>query len=189
MSTVQVKSNINVPNFLSFVRLLGVPYFCWLIARQSYGAAIIVLLASGATDWLDGYAARKLDQRTRLGELLDPAVDRLYVVAAISALVIKDELPAALLAFFLLRDVFMLILVGKLKQRGYTGFPVHFIGKAATMNLLWAFPLVLLGTFHGIVGTIAHDVAMAFLIWGLALYWHGAILYAQQYREVVSVRN
>lgn len=180
-----MQQNFNVPNSLSFLRLVGVPYFFWLItAQKSYGLAIIVLFASGFTDWLDGYAARKLNQRTRLGELLDPLVDRLYVVAAILALVLTHELPAVLLGLFLARDLFMLVLVWLLKQKGYSGFPVHFIGKAATMNLLWAFPLVLLGTFSGNIGAVAHNVASAFLIWGLALYWYGAVLYAQQYRNL-----
>ncbi|NBX70408.1 MAG: CDP-alcohol phosphatidyltransferase family protein [Actinobacteria bacterium] len=180
-----MRQNFNVPNSLSFLRLLGVPYFFWLIAvEKSYGLAIIVLFFSGFTDWLDGYAARKLNQRTRLGELLDPLVDRLYVLAAIVALVLTHELPLVFLALFLARDLYMLALVWLLKQKGYSGFPVHFIGKAATMNLLWAFPLVLLGTFSGTIGLIAHQVAFAFLIWGLALYWYGAVLYTQQYRNL-----
>jgi len=180
-----MQENFNVPNFLSFLRLLGVPYFFWLIAAQgNYGLAIVVLFISGFTDWLDGYAARKLNQQTRLGELLDPLVDRLYVVAAILALVITDELPRVFLALFLIRDLFMLVLVWRLKQRGYSGFPVHFIGKAATMNLLWAFPLVLLGTYPTVLGVLAHNVAFAFLIWGLALYWYAAVLYTKQYRDL-----
>lgn len=185
-----MSENLNIPNLLSFLRLIGVPYFYWLITvKHSYGIAIIVLFVSGATDWLDGYAARKLNQRTRLGELLDPLVDRLYVVAAILALVITDELPIILLALFLLRDAFMLVLVALLKREGYQGFPVHFIGKAATMNLLWAFPLVLLGTFSGAAGTVAHNISLAFLIWGLALYWYGAVLYTRQYRDLKLVRS
>jgi cardiolipin synthase len=185
-----MSENFNVPNSLSFVRLVGVPYFFWLITSQrNYPAAIIVLFISGFTDWLDGYAARKLNQRTRLGELMDPLVDRLYVAAAILALVITRELSIILLALFLLRDLFMLVLIWLLKQKGYAGFPVHFIGKAATMNLLWAFPLVLLGTFQNSVGVMAHNIAYAFLIWGLALYWYGAALYANQYRSLENVRG
>mgnify|MGYP000694556450 CR=1 FL=1 len=180
-----MNKNLNVPNLLSFLRLVGVPYFFWLIAsEQKYGLAIVVLFISGFTDWLDGYAARKLNQRTRLGELLDPLVDRLYVAAALVALVIAGELPSLILALFLARDAFMLVLVSLLKRQGYSGFPVHFIGKAATMNLLWAFPLVLLGTFSGNLGLIAHVVAIAFLIWGLALYWYGALLYLGQYQQL-----
>ncbi|MCX6405007.1 MAG: CDP-alcohol phosphatidyltransferase family protein, partial [Actinobacteria bacterium] len=180
-----MQENFNVPNLLSFLRLIGVPYFFWLItAQNNFGLAIVVLFVSGFTDWLDGYAARKLNQQTRLGELMDPLVDRLYVVAAILALVITNELPLVFLILFFARDVFMLVLVWLLKQKGYSGFPVHFIGKAATMNLLWAFPLVLLGTYPSIVGVIAHNVAFAFLIWGLALYWYGAALYAKQYRNL-----
>ena len=185
-----MRPNLNIPNSLSFLRLLGVPYFFWLItAQKSYGIAIIVLFVSGFTDWLDGYAARKLNQRTRLGELMDPLVDRLYVSAALIALVMTKELPILLLILFLVRDLFMLVLVWLLKQVGYSGFPVHFIGKAATMNLLWAFPLVLLGTVPGNFGAIAHNVAFAFLIWGLALYWYGAFLYAQQYRSLKTARS
>ncbi|NBU31856.1 MAG: CDP-alcohol phosphatidyltransferase family protein [Actinobacteria bacterium] len=182
--------NFNVPNSLSVLRLIGVPYFYWLIVfRQNYGLAIVVLFASGATDWLDGYAARRLNQRTRIGELLDPLVDRLYVTAAIVALVVNKELSIFLLLAFLGRDFFMTILLALLKRRGYSGFPVHFVGKAATMNLLWAFPLVLLGTFDSKLGEISHYVATAFLIWGLALYWYGAFLYAVQYRGLVTVKD
>ena len=180
-----MRENFNVPNLLSFLRLVGVPYFFWLIAeRNNYGYAIVVLIVSGFTDWLDGYAARKLNQQTRLGELMDPLVDRLYVIAAILALVITDELPLVFLVLFLARDLYMIVLVWLLKQRGYSGFPVHFIGKAATMNLLWAFPLVLLGTYQTVPGVLAHNLAFAFLIWGLALYWYGAALYTKQYRNL-----
>ena len=177
--------NLNVPNALSLLRLLGVPYFFWLIVHQeNFSLAIIVLLLSGFTDWLDGYAARKLNQQTRLGELLDPVVDRLYIASAVIALVLIGELPIAVLLLLLSRDIFLAILVALLKRKGYSGFPVHFIGKAATMNLLWAFPLVLLGTFDSTLGQIAHQIAMAFLIWGLALYWYAGLLYLQQFRKV-----
>ena len=180
-----MRENFNVPNLLSFLRLVGVPYFFWLIAAQNnYGLAIVVLIVSGFTDWLDGYVARKLNQQTRLGELMDPLVDRLYVISAILALVITHELPLVFLVLFFARDLYMIVLVWLLKQRGYSGFPVHFIGKAATMNLLWAFPLVLLGTYETAPGVLAHNLAYAFLIWGLALYWYGATLYTKQYRNL-----
>lgn len=174
-----------VPNLLSVLRLIGVPYFLWLIIDQAnFKLAIVVLLASGATDWLDGYAARKLNQQTRLGELLDPLVDRLYIGAAVLALVIKQELSVVVLVVLLSRDFLMAILLSALKRKGYTGFPVHFIGKAATMNLLWAFPLILLGTFDSNIGRISHLIASAFLIWGLALYWYAGILYWRQYSKL-----
>ena len=180
-----LSQNINVPNSLSLLRLLGVPYFFWLIVSdKNYSLAIFVLLASAFTDWLDGYAARKLNQRTRVGELLDPVVDRLYIASAVVALVIVGELPVWVLVALIARDVLLGLLVGGLKRKGYSGFPVHFIGKAATMNLLWAFPLVLLGTFDSTIGKIAHSIALAFLIWGLALYWYAGFLYLRQYRSI-----
>ncbi len=182
--------NLNVPNALSLLRLIGVPYFFWLIvAQEDYVRAIVVLLVSGFTDWLDGYVARKLNQQTRLGELLDPVVDRLYIACAVIALVMVGELPIGIVLILLSRDVFLAVLVALLKRKGFSGFPVHFIGKAATMNLLWAFPLVLLGTFDSTLGRVAHQVAMAFLIWGLALYWYAGMLYLQQFRKIGAVNT
>ncbi len=177
--------NLNIPNTLSLLRLIGTPYFFWLIVDQrNFSLAVIVLLVSGFTDWLDGFLARKLRQQTRLGELMDPIVDRLYIACAVVALVMVGQLPVMILYLLLCRDAFMAVLVALLKRKGYSGFPVHFVGKAATMNLLWAFPLVLLGTFNSELGQIAHQISMAFLIWGLALYWYAGILYFGQFRKI-----
>lgn len=167
------------------MRLLGVPVFFWLIVGlQRDGLALLILVISSATDWLDGYLARKLNQFSRLGELLDPLADRLYVFAAIVALYLRGVLPAWVLIALVTRDLSLSLLLIYLKRFGITGLPVHFVGKAATMNLLYALPLLLLSTFSGSVGQVAHVVGWAFLIWGVAMYWYAAILYFGQVRKL-----
>ncbi len=174
-----------IPNALSFLRLLGVPFFFWLIvAKEQDGLALIVLVVSGFTDWLDGYLARKLKQFSRLGELMDPLADRLYIFAAIVALYLREILPLWVLVALLLRDLSLSGLLLYLKRFGITGLPVHFPGKAATMNLLWALPLMLLSTFDGLVGEIAHNVGWAFLIWGVSMYWYAGFLYFKQVHDL-----
>jgi cardiolipin synthase len=174
-------SNWTIPNALSGLRLLGVPLFFWLIVGpQSDGLALIILIVSSFTDWLDGYLARKLNQFSRLGELLDPLADRLYVVAALAALYIRDLLPIWVVVALLLRDALMSLLLIYLKRFGITGVPVNFVGKAATMNLLYALPLILLGTFSGLIGELAYVFGWAFLIWGITMYWYAGFLYFQQ---------
>ena len=180
-------SNWTIPNALSGLRLLGVPLFFWLIVGpESDGLALAILIVSSFTDWLDGYLARRLNQFSRLGELLDPLADRLYVVAALAALYIRDLLPIWVVAALLMRDVLMSLLLVYLKRFGVTGVPVHFVGKAATMNLLYALPLILLGNFSGMVGQLAYVFGWAFLIWGITMYWYAGLLY---FRQVIEMRR
>lgn len=170
-----------IPNALSFLRLLGVPVFFYLIVvPHRDGLALIILVVSAFTDWLDGYLARRLQQFSRLGELLDPLADRLYTLAALLALYFRGLVPLAVVVLLLSRDVVMSLVLMRLKRHGITGVPVHFVGKAATMNLLYALPLILLGTFSGTVGHVANVVGWAFLLWGIAMYWYAAFLYVQQ---------
>ena len=180
-------SNWTIPNMLSGLRLIGVPVFFWLIVGpENDGLALLILIVSSFTDWLDGYLARRLNQFSRLGELLDPLADRLYVVAALAALYIRDLLPVWVVVALVLRDVLMSLLLIYLKRFGFTGVPVHFVGKAATMNLLYALPLVLLGTFSGVVGQLAFVFGWAFLIWGITMYWYAGLLYL---RQVIEMRR
>lgn len=167
------------------MRLLGVPVFFWLIVGPELDeVALIVLVVSGFTDWLDGYLARRLNQFSRLGELMDPLADRLYVFAAVVALYLRDVLPLWVLIALVVRDLSLSGLLIYLKRFGIFGLPVHFPGKAATMNLLYALPLLLLSTFDGVVGEIAHNVGWAFLIWGISMYWYAASLYFIQVKNL-----
>ena len=181
VTTKSESAVLTIPNALSALRLLGVPVFFWLIVvPQRDGLALGILIVSAFTDWLDGYLARRLGQYSRLGELLDPMADRLYVIAALAALYLRNILPFWVVLALIARDVAMMFLLIYLKRFGYTGVPVHFVGKAATMNLLYALPLVLLGTFDGNIGVIAHNIGWAFLLWGIGMYWYAAWLYYQQ---------
>jgi cardiolipin synthase len=140
---------------------------------------------SGFTDWADGVLARKFNQTSRLGTLLDPIADRLYILATLIGLVLRNIIPWWLAALLIGRDLVLLMTVPALRRRGLTGLPVHYLGKAATFNLLYAFPLLLLGTRDDTLGHIAKPIAWALTIWGTGLYlWSGG-LYLLQVRQVV----
>ena len=176
------------PNLLSFSRAFGVPLFLWLLlGPHADGWALLVLAVSGFTDWADGVLARKLNQTSRLGALLDPAVDRLYIVATLVGLVLRHVIPLWLGVLIIARDLALATTLPALRRRGLTGLPVHYLGKAATFCLLYAFPLLLLGTHDGTLGAIAKPIAWAFTIWGTGLYLWAAGLYAIQFRRVLAV--
>ena len=172
---------VTVPNALSVLRLLGVPLFLWLLLGPHADiAALVVLALSGLSDWADGVLARKLHQESRLGALLDPAVDRLYILATLIGLTLRHIIPWWLAAVIVGRDVLLALSLPILRRHGYGPPPVHYLGKAATFCLLYAFPLLLLAAHHGTLADIARPIAWAFTIWGTALYlWAGALYLVQ----------
>jgi cardiolipin synthase (CMP-forming) len=175
-----------IPNALTALRLVGIVVFLWLVLGPHHDlAAFVVLVASGVTDWLDGYLARRLGQYSALGELLDPVADRLYILAVVVGLALRDVIPWWLAVLLPLRDALMWALVPVLRTRGYSALPVHFLGKAATFNLLYAFPLLLLGDGEGVVPMLARVLGWSFAIWGIALYWWAGLLYGWQTRQLL----
>ena len=175
-----------LPNALSALRLLGVPVFLWLVLGPEEDAwALGLLVASGITDYLDGWLARKLDQQSVVGQILDPVADRLYILAVVVGLALRDIIPWWMAISLPLRDLLMWGLVPLLRTRGYSALPVHFLGKAATFNLLYAFPLLLLGDGEGAVATLAQVFGWAFAFWGIGLYWWAGVLYAWQVRNLL----
>jgi cardiolipin synthase len=170
-----------LPNALSALRLAGVPVFCWLVVGPHADvAAFFVLGASAFTDWLDGKLARALNQYSRIGELLDPLADRLYILATLAVLSARHIVPWPLAVAIVGRDVILAALLPLLRRRGYGPPPVSVLGKAATFCMLYAFPLLLLGAGHGWGPTVARVFGWAFVVWGTGLYWWAGVLYAGQ---------
>ena len=179
------------PNALSAARLAGVPVFLWLvIVPQTAEADLIaagILGLAGISDWLDGKLARMLNQQSRLGQILDPAADRLYIAATIIALAVRGIIPWWLFAAIAGRELCVGIALLVLKNRTpYGALQVSFVGKTATLCLMYAFPLLFLGAHGGTAAEVVRVFGWAFAIWGIALYWWAAILYVTQVRDLVK---
>jgi cardiolipin synthase (CMP-forming) len=177
-----------VPNMISFVRLIGVPLFLWLlVAQDAKLAALIVLAIGGTTDWVDGWVARRLGQVSRLGELLDPFVDRLYIVATLVAFTLTAVVPWEFTAALVAREAVLVVCLLILRAHGYGPPPVHYVGKSATFMLLVAFPILLLSQAVDPASAVAHAIGWACAIWGLVLYWIAAFFYIYQVSRLIRV--
>lgn len=170
-----------IPNLISFARLIGVPVFLYLfLVVHADVAAVIVLVIGGGSDWVDGYLARRLNQVSRLGELMDPLADRLYIFATIVAFTIRGVLPWQFTAALVLRDVVLTACLFVLRRYGYGPPPVHYVGKTATFILLFAFPVLLLAHAGGSSAAFFHACGWALAWWGVVLYWIAALFYLIQ---------
>ncbi|MEU5762916.1 CDP-alcohol phosphatidyltransferase family protein [Nocardia sp. NPDC047648] len=169
---------LTVPNVLSVLRLLGVPLFLWLllIARAD-GWAFALLIASGVTDFLDGKLARLLDQSSRLGALLDPFVDRLYLVTTLAAFVIRGLMPWWVAAILVGRDLVLTATLSVYKRRELPPPEVIYLGKAATFALMSALPWLLAGEMDWAADGFGRAFGAALLIWGTAVYVWTGVLY------------
>jgi cardiolipin synthase len=179
-----------IPNAISAARLLGVPVFLWLVlgprSQVADWWAVGLLIAASASDWLDGKIARALNQQSRLGQLLDPAADRLYIVATVVALAIRGIIPWWLVAVLGAREVLLAGMLAVLRRRGWGALQVSFVGKAATLCLLYAFPLLFIGAHASSYAETARVAGWAFAIWGSALYWCAGLLYIVQARRLLA---
>ncbi|HTP16105.1 MAG TPA: CDP-alcohol phosphatidyltransferase family protein [Streptosporangiaceae bacterium] len=180
---------LTIPNAISVARLAGVPVFLWLVLGVASQAAdwwaVGLLIASGLSDWLDGRLARALNQQSSLGEVLDPAADRLYIVATVIALAVRSIIPWWLVGVLGARELLLGFVLLVLRRHGYPALRVSFAGKAATLCLLYAFPVLLLGSHASGYAETARVLGWAFVIWGSALYWCAAVLYTVQARHLV----
>ena len=168
---------LTVPNVLSVLRLALIPLFAWLLlGEQSYGWATAVLMFSGASDWADGKIARLLNQYSRLGELLDPAVDRIYMVVVPVLFAVAHLVPWWVIAVLMGRDLILAALLPLIRRHGVSALPVIYLGKAATFALMSAFPLILLGAYDTVAGHVVGAIGWGFLIWGIWMYlWSFAV--------------
>jgi cardiolipin synthase len=175
------------PNVLSMLRLVCVPIFLWLILSSRDNWALVVLMLSGVSDYLDGKIARQYNLVSHVGQLLDPLADRLYILSTLLGLAWRQIVPWWLVAILVSREVFGAALLMVVRHYGYRALPVHFIGKAATFDLLFAFPLILVAQGDSMFATVMLPIAWAFAWWGTVLYWVAGIMYAVQTRDVVRV--
>ena len=170
--------NINVPNALTFLRALGIPLFIYLaLAVEADGWAILTLAIGGATDYFDGKLARAWGQESRFGELADPAIDRLYIVATLIVLYVRGAIPIWVIVLLLARDLLLLLATLALTINSLPPLKVTYLGKAATFNLLYAFPLLLLALADNWAGRLAFIFGWSFAIWGIALYIFTGVSY------------
>jgi cardiolipin synthase len=166
-----VISYLTIPNALTALRGFGVPLFIWLaLVKEADGWAILVLALGGVTDYLDGKLARLWNQTSRFGELADPAIDRIYILATLIVLYIREAIPLWLITLLLTRDLILALVTIALTRKGLPPLQVTYIGKAATFNLLYAFPFLLLALSDTWYGELAFIFGWAFAIWGTALY-------------------
>ena len=178
---------LTVPNAISIARLAGVPVFLWLVlGPHADWWAVALLIAAGVSDWLDGKLARAWNQQSRLGQVLDPAADRLYIAATLAGLAIRRIIPWWLVAVLVLRELVLGVALLVLRHHSIGPLQVSFLGKAATLCLLYAFPLLFLGSHAGTAALTARVIGWAFAIWGTALYWWAAVLYLVQARQVIA---
>jgi cardiolipin synthase len=170
-----------IPNVISFIRLLGVPLFLYLLlGPENDVAAVIVLAVGGTTDWVDGFVARRMNSVSRLGELLDPFADRLYILATLIGFTIRGVVPWWLTGALLLREVVLGVALLVLRRHGYGPPPVHYVGKTGTFVLLAAFPVILLAQTVDSASSWLAPIGWGLAWWALALYWAAGVLYLLQ---------
>jgi len=169
-----------LPNLLSALRLASVPVFVWLFLSGRENAAVVLFAVGAASDFFDGYLARKTGSVTRLGQVLDPLADRVFVVALAVVLVAEETLELWLALSILVRDALVLALFPVLERKGVERLEVNFAGKTATACLL--FGLVWLAFTHTsfFFRGAGREVGITFTVMGAVLYWVAAVQYGRE---------
>lgn len=178
---------VTIPNVLSVVRLVFIPLFLWLLGTAQYGWALVVIIVSSLTDFVDGYIARRFDQVSRIGQLLDPAVDRLFIFSTLIGLAWQDFLPWWLVIVIVLRDVGLGVLGVVLANHGYGPLPVHHLGKVATFSLLFALPTLVLSAAFPVLAPVSDPLGWALALWGAFLYWWAGAIYLHETIRLVRI--
>ncbi|MES2169348.1 MAG: CDP-alcohol phosphatidyltransferase family protein [Actinomycetota bacterium] len=184
----EISSRIfTIPNILSFLRLLLVPVFFVAIVLGQDQLAFWLLIASSVTDFVDGQIARRFNQISRLGQLLDPAADRLLILAALIGLTVRDVVPLWLFIVIVARDVMLIVLGIILANNGYGPLPVHHIGKFATFCLFFAIPILMLGLGYPVLAAFTVPIGWGFLLWGAFVYWWAGVIYLMETIRVIRL--
>lgn len=170
-----------IPNLVSFLRLLGIPALVYFgLVYQNDLVAFWIFVFASITDWLDGFLARKLNQFSKIGELLDPIADRLYILTAILVLLVRDLIPVFAVGLIVLREIWLAVLQYSNRKSGFEPPKVHYVGKAGTLLLLYSLPAIFLGNLDFSQSSSFHHLGIAFLWWGIATYWYSGFLYRGQ---------
>lgn len=178
-----------IPNAISFARLLGIPLIIYYgLFEINDVAAFSVFALASITDWLDGFLARKLNQFSDLGALLDPIADRLYIAAATAVLLLRELLPLVAVLLIIGRELFLLELQLRNRANGFAPPSVHYVGKAGTLLLLYSLPAIFLGNIDFASSVVFHFLGLAFLWWGIGIYWYSGFLYQAQMKNLLSSR-
>lgn len=178
---------LTVPNLISFLRICSIPYLAWLITKNHMILALIVLAISAFSDCIDGYIARRWNQVSKLGQILDPIADRLLIIFSTIALAIARIIPWWALVLVVLRDVIMAALVVLLAQHDYGPLPVNFVGKAGTALIMLAIvSLMIVYAVSTEAMFVLYAAAIACGVWGVVLYWYAGLLYYRQAYVLLS---
>ncbi len=168
-----------VPNVLTVVRFLGVPLFIWLVlSEHEYGYGALVLAIMASTDWVDGYIARRFNQMSNLGRVMDPIADRLSLIAVAVTLVIAGVVEWWYLVALLVPDAVLLAL-SLFYFHGHPDLPVSRIGKIRTGLLLVGTPLLVLSKLPVPAADVYATIAWIFLGLGLVGHWIAAFNYVR----------
>jgi cardiolipin synthase len=179
---------VTLPNAVTLVRLLLMPVCAYLLASGRYGSGLVLTALVGSTDWVDGWLARRTGQVSRLGQLMDPLADRLLIVSVAIALVVQGVVPWPAAVLLLARDLFLLAGWPLLKRRGIEPPEVVFIGKAATLVLLFALPVLTLGAMDVAVADLARLLGLALLWAGVVMYYLAGVVYVRMVMERLGHR-
>ncbi|WP_419919596.1 CDP-alcohol phosphatidyltransferase family protein [Candidatus Poriferisocius sp.] len=178
---------VTVPNLVSMLRLGCVPVFCLLLLGMGNRAGAAILLGSlGATDWVDGYIARRFDQGSELGKILDPTADRLMFLAAVVAMMIDGAIPMGFGVPMLVREAAVSVVVVLLGALGARRIDVTWTGKTATFGLMFALPLLLLGNSSVGGGTALRATGWSLGIPSLVLSYYAAVEYIPRARRALA---
>jgi cardiolipin synthase len=178
---------LTVPNALSLLRLLLIPVFLVLLIAEQYLWALATLVVSSITDFVDGYIARRFNQISRVGQLLDPAADRLFIFSTLIGLAVRGFLPWWLVGVIVARDLLLVVLGVILAQHRYGPLPVHHLGKMGTFALLAAMPVLVLGAAFPAIDGWSQPIGWAVALWGVFLYWWAGIIYAIQTGRIIRL--
>ncbi len=171
---------LTIPNVLSLLRLMTVPVFLWLFTNDRENAAVIVYGAGAWTDFFDGAIARRFNQVSEFGKLLDPLSDRVYIVSMVIALVVRDTLPLWLAAILLARDALVLGMFPLLEKRGAPRLRVNFTGKSATAALFFGLTWLMWSETTFPLASVGTEIGFPFVGLGAVLYWVAAMMYAKE---------